>query len=64
MTDEDIQEVKEQIITSLKVLSDDQIIFLQSQHVRKLFDAYLAQGFNSEQALQFICSSLSKLTQQ
>lgn len=57
MTDvEEGVEILKELLRNLA--NDSEFSQLQARHVRRLYDAYINEGFTPEQATQFICASL------
>lgn len=55
-------DVEEAVHTLKKLIrnlaNDSEFSELQARYVRKLYNAYINEGFTLEQATQFICASL------
>jgi len=60
MTDEEkhVDEMKKLVRA---MVNDKELINTQAEHTRKLYLAYLNQGFTPEQAVKFICAAFGRL---
>lgn len=48
-----------QLQASLKVMNDPKILKLSAAHTRNLYNAYIAEGFSKDQAMQLVIASIA-----
>lgn len=48
-----------QLQASLKVMNDPKLIKLSATYTRNLYNAYIAEGFSKEQAMQLVIASVA-----
>ncbi len=52
--------MKKEILEALALVSDPDVVAAAAQYARRLYDAFRAQGFNDEQAMQMVVANCSK----